>query len=107
MRKHDYSLATITMNHHYQPEEDIEVVPLGDNINYFYSYDMGLSAALIAVGFSLVSLDRTDRRKTQFVFKREPDMEREIEAYWSKQLQVPALTYFDTLKMLKNRLYSE
>lgn len=93
------------MHHHYQPE-DIDVVPLGDNVNYFYTYDLGLSSALVSLGFSLVSLDRTDRRKTQFVFKREPDMEREIEAYWSKELSVPALTYFDTLKMLKNRLYS-
>lgn len=33
-------------------------------------------------------------------------MEPEIEAYRSKELQVPALAYFDTLKMLKNRLYS-
>lgn len=95
------------MQHHYRPEEDIEVVPLGDNANSFYSYDMGLSAALIAVGFSLVSMDRTDRKKTQFIFKRKPDMEREIEAYWSKELLVPALTYFDTLKMLKSRIYSE
>jgi hypothetical protein len=94
------------MHQHYQPDEDVEVVPLGDNINYFYSYDMGLSAALITVGFHLVSLDRADRRKTHFVFKREQDMEREIEAYWSKELSVSALTYFDTLKMLKNRLYS-
>lgn len=93
--------------HNHPQKEDTEVVPLGDNANNFYSYDMGLSAALIAVGFTLVSMDRTDRKKTQFVFKREEEMDREIEAYWSKKLQVPALVYFDTLKMLKSRIYSE
>lgn len=95
------------MQHRYRLEEDTEVVPLGENANNFYSYDMGLSAALITAGFSLVSMDRTDRKKTQFVFKREEEMDREIEAYWSKELLVPALTYFDTLKMLKSRIYSE
>lgn len=95
------------MQHRYRSEEGNEVISLGDNADNFYSYDMGLSAALIAVEFTLVSMDRTDRKKTQFVFKREEGIDREIEAYWSKELLVPALTYFDTLKMLKSRIYSE
>ncbi len=81
--------------------------PFEDNTNFFRSFDLGLSAALISVGFSLVSLDREDFRKVQFVFRRGDGMDDVIDAYWANRLEVKARTYFDTLKMLKNRLYSE
>lgn len=84
-----------------------EVSPFEDGTNFFRSFDLGLSAALISVGFSLVSLDREDFRKVQFVFRRGDGMDDVIDAYWANRLEVKARTYFDTLKMLKNRLYSE
>ncbi len=75
--------------------------------DFLYSFDLGLAAALISVGFSLVSLDRQNLRKTQFVFRRGDGIDKVVEAYWADSLKVKARTYFDTLKMLKNRLYSE
>lgn len=83
------------------------LAPFEDSTNFFRSFDLGLSAALISVGFSLVSLDREDFRKVQFVFRRGDGMDDVIDAYWANRLEVKARTYFDTLKMLKNRLYSE
>ena len=81
--------------------------PFEDNDNFFRSFDLGLSAALISVGFSLVSLDRENLRKVQFVFRRGDGMDEVVDAYWADRLEVKSRTYFDTLKMLKNRLYSE
>lgn len=78
-----------------------------DNSNFFYTFDLGLSAALVSVGFSLVSLDRENLRKVQFVFRRGDGMDDVIDAYWADRLEVKARTYFDATKMLKNRLYSE
>ena len=88
-------------------EEEYEIVPLDDSANFFYTFDLGLSAALISVGFSLVSLDRENLRKVQFVFRRGDGMDEVVDAYWADRLEVKSRTYFDTLKMLKNRLYSE
>jgi len=87
--------------------EDIEIVPLDDEDNFFYSFDLGLATALITAGFSLVSLDRQNLRKAQFVFRRGDGMDEVVDAYWADNLEVKARRYFDTLKMLKNRLYSE
>ena len=87
-------------------DDDSEVVPLDDK-TFFYTFDLGLSAALISVGFSLVSLERENLRKAQFVFRRRDGMDETVDAYWADQLEVKARTYFDTTKMLKNRLYSE
>lgn len=81
--------------------------PLEDNTHFFYTFDLGLSAALISVGFSLVSLDRANLRKTHFVFRRGDGIDEAIDAYWADRLEVKSRAYFDALKMLKNRLYSE
>lgn len=83
------------------------VAPSEDNSNFFYTFDLGLSAALVSVGFSLVSLDRGNLRKVQFVFRRGDGMDDVIDTYWADRLEVKARTYFDATKMLKNRLYSE
>ena len=83
------------------------VVVSKDKADFFYSFDLGLAASLVSVGFSLVSLDRQNLRKTQFVFRRGDGMDEVIDAYWADRLELKARTYFDTLKMLKNRLYSE
>lgn len=100
---HYKSLQVITMT----TKKENGVVPLNDHTNFFYTFDLGLSAALISVGFSLVSLDRENLRKVQFVFRCGDGMDEVVDAYWADRLEVKSRTYFDTLKMLKNRLYSE
>lgn len=87
--------------------DEHEAVPSDDYVAFFCTFDLGLSAALISVGFSLVSLDHGNLRKVQFIFRRGDGMDEVIDAYWADRLEVKSRTYFDTLKMLKNRLYSE
>lgn len=84
-----------------------EYIPLDDPQTYWYSYDLGCCTALLCVGYKLVSLDRTIPRKVQFIIKRDNNLDQIAESYWSNQLQVSAREYFDTLRMLKNRLHSE
>lgn len=78
-----------------------------DNTVFFYTFDLGLSAALVSAGFSLASLERGNLQKSQFVFRRGDGIDETIDAYWADRLEVKARAYFDALKMLKNRLYSE
>lgn len=87
--------------------EKLVVIPLDDRENYFYTYDLGASAALIHLGFDLVSLDREDPKKIQFIFRRDSLIDEAVKEYWSDSLSVGARGFFDTIKMLKNRLYSE
>lgn len=75
-------------------------------IEYFSTFDLGCSAALINVGFELVSLDKQNPRKVLFVFIGEAGMDEAINDYFSGKLMVDARTFFDTVKMLKNRIYS-
>lgn len=86
--------------------EERDTVPL-DESGRFRSFDLGLSAALVSAGFSLLSLDRENLRKVQFIFRRSDGIDEIVEQYWDDRLEIKARTYFDALKMLKNRIYSE
>lgn len=75
--------------------------------DYYFTYDLGCSSALISAGFELVSLDKTNPRKVQFIFRREVGIEKVVDEYWADRLEVKARAFFDNIKMLKNRIYSE
>lgn len=83
------------------------VVSSDDHAHFLYTFDLGLATALISVGFSLVSLEKRNLQKSQFVFRRADGIDEVVDNYWADRLEVKARKYFDTLKMLKNRLYSE
>jgi hypothetical protein len=78
-----------------------------DYRSYFYTYDLGAAAALVSAGFQLALLDKTNPNKVQFAFTKEVGMERVMDDYWADRLEVKARSFFDNIKMLKNRLYSE
>ena len=74
---------------------------------YFTTYDLGLAAAIVAAGISLDHLDGTNQRKVQFVFRRSTGLDAVVENYWGNTCQIDAQTYFNALKSLKNRIYSQ
>lgn len=66
-----------------------------------------MAATLVTAGFELVALDKTNPRKVQFIFRREIGIEKVVDDYWADHLKIKARTFFDNVKMLKNRIYSE
>lgn len=87
--------------------KELTVIPLDDYNKFYYSFDLGISAALISAGFKLVALDKQNPRKVQFVFARDEGIDGVIDDYWADRLEIKARTYFENVKMIKNRLYSE
>jgi len=77
-----------------------------DPSSLFTTYDLGVSAALMCLGYKLIRLDRDDPRKALFVFKREAEID-SANQYFSDQLRVKARSFFDSIKALKNKIYSE
>ncbi len=88
-----------------QPRELQYIHLEGDEM--FATYDLGCAAALITAGFVLVSLDKANPRKVQFIFRRETEIENIVDDYWADRLEVKARTFFDNIKACKNRIYSE
>lgn len=71
----------------------------------FLTSDLGLTAALLSHGCQIEKMDRTNPGKIKFVVRGNDDLNRLIQGYWSKDLRVDALSYFESLKNIKSRIY--
>lgn len=80
--------------------------PPYDSAIFFTTYDLGATAALISSGYELMAVDRTNPSKALFIFRREDGVEETVDDYWADRLEVKARRYFDSLKAVKNKLYS-
>jgi len=72
----------------------------------FITFDIGLAAALITLGYLLWDVDKSNPKKSQFIFRRDDQIDKMITQYWDDKLILPARSLLDNQKMLKNRLYS-
>ncbi len=72
---------------------------------YYDTSDMALAAALLCGGCKLEALDRSNSRRVLFVFERTGDLEEMLDDYWQDSAVVNPRTYFDSIRMLKSRLY--
>lgn len=72
----------------------------------FITYDIGLAASLVTLGYTLWDVDKTNLKKSQFIFNRDEHIDKMINNYWDDKLTLPARSLLDNQKMLKNRLYS-
>ena len=84
-----------------------EALPLNDPAYVWTTYDLGVSTALLCAGFELLSLNRTNPRKVLFIFRKAKNIDETANAYFADKLKFNARSFFDQLKALKNRLYSE
>jgi hypothetical protein len=78
-----------------------------DSLNAkFLTYDLGLAAALVTLGYNLYKVDKIAEKKSQFIFNRDEHIDKMVGEYWDNKLTLPVRSFYDNLKMLKNRLYS-
>ncbi len=87
--------------------EERQYIPLDDPTQVFTSTDLGVSSALLSAGFELLSVDKENPRKALFTFHRSRNIEEQASLYFSDKLEVRARSFFDSIRALKNRLYSE
>ncbi|OGH32969.1 MAG: hypothetical protein A2953_00940 [Candidatus Levybacteria bacterium RIFCSPLOWO2_01_FULL_36_54] len=75
------------------------------NIKEYYSTsDLALTATL-SLFYSIEAIDRQNPYKAQFLFKRDEQLDKLIEAYWRGELKVNPQVYFNQLKVIKSRIY--
>ena len=79
----------------------------GEDDSQFYTFDLGLTASLVTSEFELLELNKTDRKKVQFIFSNNDELENIIDKYWKGHLKLDSRKLFENQKMLKNRIYSK
>lgn len=75
--------------------------------DYFKHTDISLIATLCCYGYQVEAVDKQKPSKVIFLIKRDEQLDDLIQKYWTHQLQVDPMSYFNFLKELKTRIYSE
>ena len=73
--------------------------------DFYRTADLAL-AAVVSLFYPMEAIDRTDPSgKASFLFKRDENLDRLIEAYWRGELKVEPKAYFNALRIIKARLH--
>ena len=75
--------------------------------NLYQCSDLGLTTVL-SLYFPIVSINRPpNSRKAFFSFEQTKELINLIQTYWRGELRIEPKTYFNQLRTVKARLYSE
>lgn len=74
--------------------------------DYFTTYNISLSAVLVAFDFKLEKIEKGMGSKSLFYFLNSTNLQDCNQEYWRKELTIEPQLLFDSLKFLKNRLYN-
>ena len=75
--------------------------------NYYSTSDLALASALVCYGFVIECLEKDQSGRVAFYFVRQSALDGTTQAFWANTLTVNPRTYFDAIKHLKTRIYSE
>jgi len=79
---------------------------LPEKNNYFESSDLSLCSALCCYGYEVEEIIKNNSQKATFLIRKDEKLEGLIKKFWSHQLKVDALSYFNFLKEIKSRIYN-
>ena len=75
--------------------------------NLYQCADLGLTVVL-SLYFPIISINRqANSKKAYFSFEQTKELSNLIQTYWRGELRIEPKTYFDQLRTIKARLYSE
>ncbi len=74
-------------------------------LNLFSTQELSLAAAIVAWGFPLDSIDKTNPLRVTFIFLRNSGVDQAIQAYWNNSGTVSPKIYFNALREVKSRIY--
>lgn len=67
-------------------------------------HDLGLAGALVTCAHEMTRLVRLSPTKCSFEFRHSPELIKDVEAYFQRNLGVDAATFWDEVRTLKNRM---
>ncbi len=74
--------------------------------DYFKSSDIALCSALCCYGYQIEAVDKQNPAKVVFLIKRNNQLDDLIRQYFIHELTVEPLSFFNSLKEIKTRIYN-
>lgn len=75
------------------------------NKDLYKTSNLSLASA-INIFHPILEIDRTNPKECAFVFLITDDLQTIIDSFWDRTLTVTPMDYFQSLKVVKTRLYS-
>ncbi|OGG04880.1 hypothetical protein A2Z33_06275 [Candidatus Gottesmanbacteria bacterium RBG_16_52_11] len=72
----------------------------------YTSTDLSL-VGYISLFSPILSVDKTNPKKVSFSFSKDSEVEKLLDLFWSGQARVEPNDYFNQLKQIKSRIYSQ
>lgn len=72
----------------------------------FTTYDLNLSAVLVSLDIPLLEARKTNNAKFLFCFEHTKQLDLVVNQYWKQELELNPQKLFNSLKSIKNRMYS-
>lgn len=73
--------------------------------DYYTTTDISLSAALCCYGYRVEALDKQNPSRVSFSIARDEKLDELVQGYFTHQLKVEPLSFFNFLKEIKTRMY--
>lgn len=73
--------------------------------DFYLTSDLSLAATL-SLFFPLIDIDKSGGRKAVFLFQRSSELEKLVESYFQNAIKVVPRAYYNQLRDIKARLYS-
>jgi len=74
--------------------------------DFFKTSDIALCSALCCYNYQVEAIDRQNPSKVIFLVKRDEQLDGLIQLYFTHQLKVEPLSFFNFLKEIKTRIYN-
>lgn len=74
--------------------------------DFYKSSDLAMISTLSCYGYQIEAIDKQNPNKAVFLIKRDEKLDNLIQQYFTHQLQVEPLMFFNFLKEIKTRIYN-
>lgn len=72
----------------------------------FETTDLSLVATITINNFQVESINKTDTHRVKFVFRKSERLTKIIQDFWDGKMTVEPKKFFQELKIIKTRIYS-
>ncbi len=73
---------------------------------FYKSSDLALATTL-SLYSPIKNTEFVDNKKVLFIFQKTPELEKLIDLYWSGEMRIEPQQFFNQLKVIKTRIYSQ
>lgn len=75
------------------------------NNDYLKTNELSLVATLQVLGYGIEAIEKNSNGKATFLIERDSQIDDIIKSFWLRRLAVEPLAFFESLKIIKSRIY--